>query len=141
MLDIIGCIITNIEHPISDKLPSSKCKRCGTTLTHNFERLSSQFEIIPPILAIEVGHLPEQTTELLLSDINREFIISYEEKLLCYKLVGLLIGLDNHLYSLINIEGRFYRLNSIREIPLELHPCNYLMGKANIIFYTLHSAE
>ena len=80
MLDIIGCIITNIEHSISAKLLPSKCKRWGTTLTDNFERVTSKFDTIPPLLAIEVGHLPEQIAELLLTDINRESTISYEHR-------------------------------------------------------------
>ena len=141
MLGIIGCIIANFEHSIHAKLLPSQCKRCGTTLTEYFERLSIKFDTIPPLLAIEVGHLAEQTTELLLCDINREFTIGQEERLLRYKLAGLSIFLGNHFYSLINIEGRFYRFDSISETPIELHPCNYFMGKANTIFYAPHSAE
>ena len=54
MIGSIGCIITNLEYSICAKLLSSRCQHCQTTITDNFERLSSESISISPLLTIEI---------------------------------------------------------------------------------------
>ena len=52
----IGSVTDNIESSVNSHLISCKCKSCGST-TAIFERLSGQFETIPVLLPIELGHI------------------------------------------------------------------------------------
>ena len=104
MIGSIGCIITNLEYSICAKLLPS---RCQATITDNFERLSSEFISIPPLLTIEIGHLSEPSKLLLLSEIDTEFTISHGEKVLRYELSGLSIHLTNQFYSFVRLKDDF----------------------------------
>ena len=139
MLGIIGSVITNIEYSISAKLLPSKCNKCGCRQTDKFEIRSSQFDFIPPLLTIEIGHLPKSC--LLLPDINTHFTINHKNKLLRYELAGVSIHLSNHFYSLIRLDNQFYKFDSIRESTLEIYPNSSFIGTVNTVYYTLHSSE
>ena len=141
MVGVIGCVITNIEHSINAKLLPRKCKHCNTTDTSKFERLSSRFLSIPPLLTIEIGHLPKPSKRLLLPNINKQFTISHEDKLLRYDLAGLSILQGSHFYSLIKLDQEFYIFDGMRTPPLDFYPNESFIGTANTIFYTLHSTE
>ena len=141
MIGSIGCVITDLEYSICAKLLPSRCQHCQTTITDSFERLSSESISIPPLLTIEIGHLPEPSKLLLLSDIDTEFTISHGEKVLRYELAGLSIHLTNHLYYLVRLEDDFYRYDGVSLTPFEYYPSVSFLGNVNTIFYTLLSTE
>ena len=81
----IGTVTDNIESSVNSHLIPCKCKSCGST-TAIFERLSGQFETIPVLLPIELGHIIMK--DLSVSKIDQQFTINHDQQSLHYKLAG-----------------------------------------------------
>ena len=125
-----------MEHSINARLLPTKCKYCKSIDTNSFERLSSKF-----LSTIEIGHLPNPSGTLLLSNIYSHFTISHEDKALRYDLAGLSVYMANHFYSLTKHNSSFYKFDDMREPSIELYPKYIVHQKTNTVFYTLHSTE
>ena len=132
MIGSIGRIITNLEYSICAKLLPTRCQHFLTTITDYIERLSSEYISIPPLPTIEIGHMPKPSELLLLSDIETEFTIDHEEKVLRYELAGLSIHLTNNLYSFVRLKNDRY--DGACLTPLEYYPSVSYLGNVNTIY-------
>ena len=132
--------VTNLESSLSQKLNPIKCKSCGST-TAIFERLSGNFQSIPTLLTIEIGHLPEPKKDLSISDIDQHFTISHNHLTLHYQLAGFSIFFQNHFYSMLLHNGTFHKYDDLRTPASETWNCNNFYGTVNNVFYLLHSSD
>ena len=134
----LGSVTDNIESSINRHLVPCKCKSCGST-TAILERLSGQFETIPILLPIELGHI--MMKDFSVSKVDQQFTISHNQRTLHYKLAGLTICTQRHFYSILNDNGQLCKYDGLRN-PLTV-PWDYdtFVGTINTVFYLLHSSD
>ena len=112
MLGNIGSLIDNLESSLSRKLLPTKCKSCGSSEVL-FERLSGYFQSIPVLLTVEIGHLPNMSKTLEISDVNQQLTINHDQRTFHYQLTGFSVHLGNHFYSILCDKGEYYKYDGM----------------------------
>ena len=130
--------LSYLESSVNRHLTPFKCKSCGST-TAIFERLSGQFNSIPVLLSIELGHIVMK--DFSVSKIDQHFTISHNEQTLYYKLAGFSICTNKHFYSILNNNGQLCKYDGIRNHLTEPWDYDTFVGTINTVFYLLHSSD
>ena len=111
-LGSITYVASTLQTCVNDKLLPKKCKKCLATDT-NIELLRGHFQATPPLLVVELGHLPELKCQLVPNDLDESIYITNHSKTLCYKLAGYTLLNASHFFLLINIDNVWYKYNDI----------------------------
>ena len=134
----IGSVTDNIESSVNRHLIPCKCKSCGST-TAIFERLSGQFETIPVLLPIELGHITMK--DFSVSKIDQQFTINHDQQTLHYKLAGFSICTQKHFYAILANNGQYRKYDGLRNPLTEPWDYDTFVGSINTVFYLLHFSD
>ena len=125
----------NIESSVNRHLIPCKCKSCGST-TAIFEMLSGQFESIPVLLPIELGHITMKDSSV--SKIDQQFTINHDQQTLYYKLAGFSICTQKDFYAILANNWQYRKYNGLRNPLTEPWDYDTFVGSINTVFYLLH---